>query len=175
MQPTALFIGRRKRAGIGRKKPTALFIGRFQPFHKGHLFALNWITKRSSKVFVVIGSAQEKGTVKNPFSAPERKAMLRAVLKSEGLAKKCGLFLLQDIPNDYEWASYLDAHVPAYDICYSNNALVLRLMRAAGKEVARVPLLARGKYRGELVRERMRAKKEWESRVPRVVREKIRK
>ena len=46
-------------------------------------------------------------------------------------------------------------------------------MRAAGKEVKRVPLLARKKYRGEKVRERMRKGKEWKSRVPKAVHEKI--
>jgi nicotinamide-nucleotide adenylyltransferase len=83
------------------------------------------------------------------------------------------VFLLSDIPNDYEWVSYLDAHVPRYDVCYSNNALVLKLMRRSGKKVCRAPLLARAKYRGEKVRERMRQGKEWRSRVPKIVQERI--
>lgn len=152
---------------------TALFIGRFQPFHKGHLFALRYIAARSARVYIAIGSAQEKKTEKNPFSARERKEMMRAVLATEKLAKKCKLFLLPDIPDDGKWVAHLDARVPRYDACYSNNALVIRLMRAAGKEVARVPLLARKKYRGKLVRERMRAGKEWKSRVPEAVRKKM--
>jgi len=82
---------------------------------------------------------------------------------------------LSDIPNDFEWVSYLDAHIPRYDVCYSNNALVLKLMRRSGKKVERVPLLARAKYRGALVRERMREKKEWRSRVPKIVHAKIEK
>ncbi|MCX6771783.1 MAG: nicotinamide-nucleotide adenylyltransferase [Candidatus Micrarchaeota archaeon] len=162
----ALFIGRRKPAGSARQKQTALFIGRFQPLHKGHLFALKYIAARFSRVIVVIGSAQEKRTEKNPFSAQERKRMMRAMLVKEKLSDRCRVFLLQDIPNDYEWVSYLDAHVPSYDVCFSNNALVLRLMRRSGKKVMRVPLLARRKYRGATVRERMRKGKEWKSRVP---------
>ena len=152
---------------------TALFIGRFQPMHKGHLFALKHIAARFARVLVVIGSAQEKKTEKNPFSAQERKEMMREVLVKEKLSRKCRLYLLQDIPNDYEWVSYLDAHVPRYDVCYSNNALVLRLMRRAGKKVARVPLLARRKYNATSVRERMRKGKELESRVPEAVRKRM--
>jgi nicotinamide-nucleotide adenylyltransferase len=171
---TALFIGRQKRKGSARQKPTALFIGRFQPMHKGHLAALRYIAARAGKMLVVIGSAQERGTAKNPFSAQERKGMLRAVLVKEKLARKCRVYLLQDIPNDHEWASYLDSHVPRYDICFSNNALVLKLMRAAGKKVARVPMLARRKYNATAIRERMRAKKEWENRVPEQARKRIR-
>ena len=151
----------------------ALFIGRFQPLHKGHLAALKWIAKRSKKVIVIIGSSQEKKTDKNPFSARERLAMMRAVLVKEKLAGKCKVFLLSDIPNDYEWVSYLDAHVPRYDVCYSNNALVLKLMRRSGKKVMRVPLVARAKYRGALVRKRIDEEKEWKSRVPKIVQEKI--
>jgi len=184
---TALFIGRRKPAGSARQKPTALFIGRFQPLHKGHLFALRYIAKRSARVLVVIGSSQEKGTRKNPFSARQRKKMLEAVIAAEKLSgkgkfqekfarsgaqtlhSKCKVFMLRDIPEDGKWVAHLDARVPEYDVCYSNNALVLKLMRAAGKEVARVPMLSRAKYRGKLVRGRMRAGKEWQSRVPSAV------
>jgi len=155
------------------KMPAALFIGRFQPLHKGHLFALRHIAAKSSRIYVVIGSAQEKRTEKNPFSARERMSMMKAVLVKEKLANMCRVFLLQDIPNDYEWVSYLDAHVPKYDVCYSNNALVLKLMRRSGKKIARVPLFARKKYNATSVRERMRKGKEWESRVPTGVREKI--
>ena len=163
---SSLFIGRRKPAGSVHQKPTALFIGRFQPLHNGHLFALKWIAKQSSRVYVVIGSSQEKKTEDNPFSARERLAMMRAVLAKEKLAQKCKVHLLSDIPNDYEWVSYLDAHIPHYDICYSNNALVLKLMRRSGKKVMRVPLVARKKYRGALVRERIKEGKEWKTRVP---------
>ncbi|MFA6328746.1 MAG: nicotinamide-nucleotide adenylyltransferase [Candidatus Micrarchaeia archaeon] len=168
-----LSIGRQPHAKRTGKQPVALFVGRFQPFHRGHLSALKWIAKRSGKVLVVIGSAQEKKTGKNPFSARERLSMLRAVLAKENLAGKCRVFLLQDVPNDYEWVSYLDAHVPRYDVCFSNNALVLKLMRRAGKQVARVPLVARKKYRGTLVRERMRRGLELKSRVPEEVEKKI--
>ena len=163
----ALFSRRKPGTACAGKLPVALFIGRFQPLHKGHLFALKYISARSSRVYVVIGSAQEKGTEKNPFSAKKRSAMLKAVLKSAGLSGKCKVFLLSDIPEDEKWVAHLDARVPRYGVCYSNNALVLRLMRRAGKKTARVPLLAREKYSGTKVRERMRKGKEWKSRVPR--------
>lgn len=154
-------------------KPVALFVGRFQPLHKGHVSALKWIAARSSRIIIAIGSAQEKGTRNNPFSARRRLAMLRAVLASENLSRKCKVFLLRDIPDDKKWVAYLGARVPDYDVCYSNNALVLRLMRAAGKKTKRVPLVSRAKYRGEKIRERMRKGMEWKSRVPKAVRKKI--
>jgi nicotinamide-nucleotide adenylyltransferase len=155
------------------KKEVALFIGRFQPFHKGHLAALRWICARSSRVLVVIGSAQEKGTKINPFSGKERRLHIKAALSEAGLAGKCRIYLLQDTPNDYEWVSYLDAHVPRYDVCCSNNALVLKLMRRSGKEVCRVPLVLRAKYSATKIRERIHGGKEWKSRVPKPVAKKL--
>jgi nicotinamide-nucleotide adenylyltransferase len=155
------------------KLPVSLFIGRFQPLHKGHVFALRHIAARSARVLVVVGSAQEKNTRDNPYSAKQRELMLHAVLRKEGLARKCKIFLLRDIPDDEKWVAHVGRRVPHYDVCHSNNALVLRLMRAAGKKVARVPLLSRAKYRGEKIRRKMRAGKEWESRVPASVRKRI--
>jgi len=169
----ALFSRRKPGTACAGKMPIALFVGRFQPLHKGHLFALKYIAARSARVYVVVGSAQEKGTMKNPFSAKKRVAMLKAVLKGANLSGKCKVFLLSDIPEDGKWVAHLDARVPRYDICFSNNALVLRLMRRAGKKTARVPLLARAKYSGTKVRERMREGKEWKTRVPRAVAERL--
>jgi nicotinamide-nucleotide adenylyltransferase len=166
----ALFIGRRKHTGSARQKPIALFIGRFQPFHKGHLAALRYISARASKVLLAIGSAQEKGTEKNPYSAKDRMAMVRAALIEAGLSRKCRIFLLPDVPEDEKWVAYVGARVPHYDVCCSNNARVLALMRAAGKKVCRVPLLLRRKYNATSVRERMRKGREWKSCVPKAVR-----
>ena len=62
-------------------KTTALFIGRFQPLHKGHIDALEDISKRSDKIIIVIGSSRQKNTKKNPFSLAQRKKMLALALK----------------------------------------------------------------------------------------------
>jgi nicotinamide-nucleotide adenylyltransferase len=150
---------------LGKKLPVALFIGRFQPFHKGHLFALGWIARRCRRVVVAIGSAQEKGTMKNPLSAQERKKIIRAGLSEANLLHKCDLCLVPDIPDNSRWVAHVDAHMPAYDVCFSNNALVLRLMRRAGKRTARVPFLRRSFYNATAIRERMREGKAWKGRV----------
>jgi len=39
-----------------KKSKIALFIGKFQPFHKGHLFALRQVLKKFDKVIIGIGS-----------------------------------------------------------------------------------------------------------------------
>ncbi|MFA4982994.1 MAG: nicotinamide-nucleotide adenylyltransferase [Candidatus Micrarchaeia archaeon] len=157
------------RAGNG-KKPVALFIGRFQPFHKGHLSAVRWIAKKSGSVLVVIGSAQNSFEPKNPFSAAERKRMVKAQLASASLGKKCRILTLNDVNDNAKWATHVDAHVPRYDIVYSNNPLVVRLMRKAGKTVRALPFFKKRKYEGKRIRVIMKEGEKWQDRVPPKVR-----
>lgn len=149
-----------------KKKPTSLFIGRFQPFHKGHLAALKWICARSGKVIVAIGSAQASDEPKNPFSARERMKMIREQLKAAGLEGKCTLAKVTDINNNGKWAAHVDAHVPKYDVAYSNNALVKKLMRGAGKKVRGVPFFSKEKFNATKIRGMMKTGESWQDRVP---------
>ena len=60
-------------------KKVAVVIGRFQPLHKGNVYAIKKAIKKFEKVIIVVGSTNEKNTFKNPFSFKERKEMLRRV------------------------------------------------------------------------------------------------
>ncbi|MCX8175347.1 MAG: nicotinamide-nucleotide adenylyltransferase [Candidatus Micrarchaeota archaeon] len=154
-----------------KKNPTALFIGRFQPFHKGHLAALRWIAARSGRVIVAVGSAQESGTPANPFSLRERMQMLKKELAHEGLAKKCILAAVTDINSNERWVAHLDASVPPYDVAYSNNPLVRKLMKKAGRRVRRIPFFRKKRYNATEIRRLMKEGKRWEDRVPEKVEE----
>lgn len=185
----ALFIGRfqplggRRQPALppkgsppkGSRKPVALFIGRFQPFHRGHLAALKWIAARSSRVIVAIGSAQKSFEPGNPFSASERRRMILGQLKAAGISRKCRLVLVTDINDNGKWAAHVDASVPAYESVYSNNALVRRLMKKAGKEVLPVPFFSKERFNATRIRERMKGGKQWADRVPPKVRQQLEK
>ncbi len=54
----------------------AVLIGRFQPFHRGHLALLNKALSIAPSVVVVIGSANQARTPKNPFTWRERAQMI---------------------------------------------------------------------------------------------------
>ena len=150
-------------------KPVALFIGRFQPFHKGHLLALKWIAARNSKVIVAIGSAEKKNEPKNPFSEKERKRMIIAQLQAAGLSHKCALASVTDINDNEKWVAHVDKCVPAYGVVYSNNALVKRLMKEAGKKVRSVPFFRKETFNATKIRGRMKQGKAWHDRVPKKV------
>ncbi len=152
-----------------RKKPVALFIGRFQPFHLGHLAAVKWIASRSSKVIIAVGSSQKSFEPENPFTAPERKRMIRKQLAEAGLAKKCRLVSVTDVNDNERWVAHVDAAVPVYDVVYSNNALVKRLMKEKGKTVKAIPFFRRAIYDATKIRGRMKKGAPWSDRVPKRV------
>ena len=66
---------------------TAVLIGRFQPVHSGHLALLHAALAQARQVVVVVGSAFQARTPKNPFTWPERAALLRACLPEDVQAR----------------------------------------------------------------------------------------
>jgi bifunctional NMN adenylyltransferase/nudix hydrolase len=55
-----------------------VFIGRFSPFHNGHAEVLSRALLSSKKVLLLIGSAGQARSIKNPFTFQERKDMINA-------------------------------------------------------------------------------------------------
>ena len=53
-----------------------LLIGRFQPFHLGHLEALQFALSKVDKLWVGLGSSNKSAQKNDPFSAEERKDMI---------------------------------------------------------------------------------------------------
>lgn len=58
----------------------AVCIGRFQPFHNGHLSLLREALEQAPICIVVLGSAHQARTPKNPFTWQERAEMIRRAL-----------------------------------------------------------------------------------------------
>lgn len=63
------------------KKPYRLgiIVGRFQTFHNGHKLMIDKGIELCDTVGVFIGSSQESGTAKNPFSFETRADLLRTI------------------------------------------------------------------------------------------------
>ena len=62
---------------------TGLFIGRFQPFHKGHLWAVREILKECDSIIIGVGSSNKQNTTTDPFTFEERKSMIEETFKDE--------------------------------------------------------------------------------------------
>ena len=66
---------------------TAILIGRFEPVHTGHLALLREALERARRAIVIVGSAHQARTPKNPFTWAEREAMLRGALPEADRAR----------------------------------------------------------------------------------------
>ena len=90
---------------MAKTNDLTVFIGRFSPFHNGHARVLFEALKKSKAVLVLIGSARQARTTKNPFTYEERKAMIEEWAKGLQLDSHTLIFApLQDHPyNDQAW------------------------------------------------------------------------
>ncbi len=99
-----------------------LYIGRFQPFHLGHLDAVNQIFQDGAKELIIgIGSSQEELTTKNPFSYYERREMLEKVIVERFKDKKIEIYPIPDFSNSQKWVKHILHELPDFQILYSGN------------------------------------------------------
>ena len=84
-----------------------LAVMRCQPFHVGHNRLISRMMEECEKVTIVIGSIQEHGTARNPFSYNTRKKMIQNAWRSHPRYDDLRIMGLQDINNAAEWAQYV--------------------------------------------------------------------
>lgn len=79
-------------------------IGRFQPLHNGHCQLIRTALERCETVIVVLGSPYAPRTVKNPWTAEERMAMLQQVFSIEYAQRKLLVHAVDDVfYSDPQW------------------------------------------------------------------------
>jgi nicotinamide-nucleotide adenylyltransferase len=115
----------------------ALFIGRFQPFHNGHLHALQGILNDGHEVIMALGSTQESHTLMNPLTVKERKEIIKSVWPEVG-----EIYEVPDINSDEAWVNHVEEIVPEFGPIYSGSEYVQKLFREhGGHEVIPVDFL----------------------------------
>ena len=90
----------------------AVYVGRFQPFHNGHLALLRRALALAPQVVMVIGSAHQARTPKNPFSWHERAEMVRLALTPEERAR-VQFLPVRDYYDEARWVKAVHAGVAA--------------------------------------------------------------
>ena len=87
-----------------------VIVGRFQVFHKGHEDIIDQALLLCETVGVFIGSSQESGTGKNPFSYETRQSLLRKIY-----GNAIEIYPLPDIGvgNNATWGDYVLDQVKA--------------------------------------------------------------
>lgn len=80
-----------------RKYDLAIFIGRFQPLHNGHVQNIKKGLEEADHVLVILGSANQPRTIKNPFTIQERTDLIKDMFPTGRVAvRSVEDFLYQD-------------------------------------------------------------------------------
>lgn len=98
----------------GKIYDTCLLVGRFQTFHKGHQKLVDTGLMLCDRMLLLVGSAQECGTERNPLNIETRINMIRTVYPTDRVM----IYALSDMTNENdicpEWGRYLLDNVDRY-------------------------------------------------------------
>jgi len=147
-----------------------VFVGRFQPFHNGHLKAMEDILKKVDELVIVVGSSQYSHRVNNPFTSGERITMIRRALEEEGIQPS--RYWIVPVPDTHVhmiWVSQVVGYTPKFDVVYTNDPLTRRLFVERGFKVKPVPFHEREVYSATEIRKRIIDGENWEELVPKGV------
>jgi bifunctional NMN adenylyltransferase/nudix hydrolase len=95
---------------------SGIFIGRFQPVHQGHVHALGIAASQVDKLYILVGSANQCRSIKNPWTFQERVQMLRNKLRTANISNYEILPLNDYRYSDSQWMSDVRATVEHYDM-----------------------------------------------------------
>ena len=112
----------------------AVFVGRFQPFHNGHKAVINHALTIADRCLVIIGSAYEPRSLRNPWIFSERKKMILSAY-DEAERERIICKPLRDIRyNDVLWATIVQKLVyeTVDDPDTSNISLIGRESKQSG-------------------------------------------
>ena len=144
---------------------TAVFIGRFQPFHKGHLFAIKEILSENDKVKIVLGSFKKNHTQNNPLKGDERAVLIKNALETEGFGGRFEIIAMTDYNSDERWVDEFLAKVGKADVVYTRNMHTARCLSPQIK-VKKQSIYKSEAYNATAIRMLIRKNKEWKKLVP---------
>jgi bifunctional NMN adenylyltransferase/nudix hydrolase len=91
---------------MSKQYDTLVYIGRFQPVHNAHIETIRRATELARQVIIIVGSANQPRTYKNPFTSAERHNML--VMATSGIGDpECAIKIEHNVDtvyNDQAWA-----------------------------------------------------------------------
>lgn len=100
---------------MNKKYDIIVFIGRFQPVHNAHLEIIKKASEIAEKVVLIIGSAFQPRTYKNPFTKHDRIVMVDMVCTENNIRNNvCIDYISDSIYNDQAWAIKVQQIVDDY-------------------------------------------------------------
>ena len=142
-----------------------LLIGRFQPFHLGHLEALQFALSKVDKLWIGLGSSNKPVEKNNPFTAEQRKEMILASI-DDSMREKISIYFIPDVDNHIRWIEKIDTIVPKFNIIFSNDDLTKHLYSKRNIPVLSIPFLNRESLSGTNIRDLIVSDQKWDDLVP---------
>lgn len=128
-----------------------LLVGRFQPFHLGHVAAIDYALARCDSLWLCIGSSNLAPDARNPFSAPERQEMIESSLPAPTLAR-IRIYAIPDYDDHKRWMDAIDSAVPDYGIAFTNDAPTSAMFESRGKKTSGIEFADRDSLEGARIR-----------------------
>ena len=142
-----------------------LLIGRFQPFHLGHLEALQFALSKVDKLWVGLGSSNKPVEKNNPFTAEQRKEMILSSI-DDSMKERISIYFIPDLDNHMRWIEKIDTIVPKFGIIFSNDELTKHLYSKRDIKVESIPFLNRESLSGTNIRDLIISDQKWDDLVP---------
>ncbi len=147
----------------------ALYLGRFNPPHKGHIYALEYILNQQdiNEIIILIGSGEKAYSLKNPFTGGERYEMVVTMVREHFNYDQFFISAIPDINRNTIWPANVIDLIPSFDVIFTNNSLVQELFTdLSNKEVREIPLNKREELSGKIIREKMIKGENWQQAIP---------
>ena len=124
--------------------------------------------KNCDDLIVVIGSAEESHTERNPFTAGERFQMIISSLRPN---ERSRIFIvpIRDMNRYSVWVNHLESYLPPFDVVFSNSDLTRSLFKQAGYEVRKTRAYNPTLYSATRIRRRIVSDEPWRDSVPQPV------
>ena len=142
-----------------------LLVGRFQPFHLGHLHALEFALSKVDKLWVGLGSSNKPPQKNNPFTAKQRETMIWSSI-SDKMKARISIYPIPDFDDHIKWIEEISHIVPKFDLVFSNDELTKHLYSHRSCQVVSIPFLNRPELSGTNIRDLIINDKPWTDLVP---------
>ncbi|MDR2541434.1 MAG: NUDIX domain-containing protein [Candidatus Peribacteria bacterium] len=127
---------------------------RGQPFHKGHLDAIQQAVEQGiTKVLIGVGSSNKEFTSDNPLTYEERKNIIEMMTTNLLQTIQIEVFPVPDVGDNTRWREYLLKELPDFHYLISGNARVQEIFKDTDKEI--IPLSIREFVKGSTIREQL--------------------